>query len=164
MAEPFLGEIRSFAFPVVPRGWALCNGQLLQISQNQALFTILGATYGGDGRTTFALPNLMGRAAVHPGSTVKLGEMGGEESHTLTLAEMPSHTHNAMASGDADSSVSPQNNVWGSSTNSYSGQAGAAMNAQSVATSGGSQPHSNMQPFIAVNFCIALTGIYPEHS
>ena len=112
MAEPFIGEIRSFAFGVVPDGWAPCNGQLLPIAQNQALYAILGNTYGGDGRTTFALPNLQGRAPVHPGGGVTLGQSAGEETHVLTVNEMPMHNHSAYGSSDASSS-DPTNNAWG---------------------------------------------------
>lgn len=164
MADPFVGEIRAFSFQLVPRGWAACNGQILQINQYQVLFAILGTTYGGDGRTTFALPNLNGRVPVHVGNGVVLGQAGGEESHTLTIGEMPQHSHLVRGSNLTASVISPQNNVWASQPNVFSNQAGSDMNPESVTTAGGSQAHGNMQPYIVINFCIALTGIFPPHS
>ncbi|OFW79258.1 MAG: phage tail protein [Alicyclobacillus sp. RIFOXYA1_FULL_53_8] len=164
MADPYVGEIRVFSFDYAPRGWAQCNGQLMPINQNQVLFAILGTTYGGDGITTFALPNLAGRVPVHVGNTVTLGQAAGEANHTLTADELPHHSHLARASNITATQVSPQNNVWGSRDNVFSNQAGSAMSAESVANSGGSQGHSNMQPYTVVNFCIALTGIFPPHN
>ena len=170
MGTPFISEIRVFSFNFAPKGWAMCNGQLLPINQNQALFSLLGTTYGGDGRVNFALPNLQGRAAMHMGNGHSMGERGGEEAHTVISAEMPAHTHVANAdarAGDADSfkplSVLPAN---ASPTLIYSaggaGFSGVAMNPAMVTNAGGSQPHENRQPFLALNFCIALQGIFPS--
>lgn len=163
MAEPFLGEVRQFPFNFAPRGWAQCNGQLLPISQNQALFSILGTTYGGDGRTTFALPNLMGRVPVHFGESITLGQTAGEEAHTLTIDEIPQHSHTANGGSDAISS-GPAGNTWGTSDSitPFTSQSNMTMSPNSIAAAGGSQPHSNMQPYLVVNFCIALQGIFPS--
>jgi microcystin-dependent protein len=167
MAEPFLSEIRimSFAFP--PKGWALCNGQLLPINQNQPLFSLLGTTFGGDGRVNFALPDLRARVPIHVGSGHTLGERGGEQAHTLSIAELPTHTHGLNASSaDANASPpSPINNLLGASApaQAYGGPAQlSAMGAASVTNSGGSQAHLNMQPFLTLSFCIALQGIFPS--
>lgn len=168
MATPFLGEIRVFAFNFPPKGWAMCNGQLLPINQNQALFSILGTTYGGDGRTTFALPNLQGRVPVYPHSSFSLGGSTGEESHTLTLAETPAHTHTAVGSSATGTSNSPAGNVLGSSTaNPYvpPGGAGATtLNPATISASGGGQAHENRQPYLTLNLCIALSGIFPSRN
>lgn len=164
MSESYVGEIRLFSFGYAPRGWAQCNGQLMSISQNQALFSILGNTYGGDGLTTFALPNLTGRVPVHFGGNVSLGHSGGEENHTLTVQELPAHSHAVMASTTAASQISPGNHVWGSLPDMYSKLSTAAMSADSISASGGTLPHSNMQPYTTVNFCISLTGEYPPHN
>jgi len=164
MPDPYLGEIRVFSFNFAPQGWAQCNGQLIPISQNQALFSILGNTYGGDGRTTFALPNLTGRVPIHFGNNIILGQFGGEESHTLTTQEMPAHTHMVMASTDAADVISPLGNVWGSLPDNYSPQSTASMNAESVLATGGNMPQSNMQPYTVGNFCIALVGEFPPRN
>jgi microcystin-dependent protein len=164
MSESYVGEIRLFSFDYAPRGWAQCNGQLMSISQNQALFSILGNTYGGDGMTMFALPNLTGRVPVHFGNNISLGNSGGEENHTLTVQELPAHSHAAMASTTAVSEISPGNNVWGSLPDMYSKLSTAAMSAKSISASGSTLPHSNMQPYTAVNFCISLMGVYPPHN
>jgi microcystin-dependent protein len=166
MAEPFIGEIKMVAFDFAPRGWALCNGQLLPIGQNQALFSILGTTYGGNGTTTFALPDLRGRSPVHFGSQISLGQVGGEENHTLIQAEMPAHNH-TVAGDSADASVSsPAGSVWAASGNDpFSSSApNTGMNPASVSNAGGSQPHSNQQPYLVVNFVIALVGIFPSRN
>ena len=174
MAEPFIGQIIMFGGNFAPIGWALCDGQLLPIADNQALFSILGTTYGGDGRTTFGLPDLRGRVAVHPGagpglSTYSLGQKGGAEQVTLTGNEMPSHNHNSRVhSGTADSK-SPVNNVLSGNTgrvaSTYSSEApDADMNAGAIANTGGNQPHSNVEPYQCVNFIIALVGIYPSRN
>jgi microcystin-dependent protein len=166
MTEPFLGEIRIFSMGFTPRGWALCNGQLLPINQNQALFSILGTTYGGDGRTTFALPNLMGRVPLHTGSGLTLGELAGEEAHTLTIAEMPSHMHTAVGGNVAADQSNPTGSVWANAPqNSYSTSPdGSVMNPGAIGLTGASQPHENMSPFLVLNFCIALNGIFPSRN
>lgn len=163
MAEPFLSEIRLFSFNFAPKGWALCNGQLLPINQNQALFSLLGTTYGGDGRVNFALPNLQGRVPIHMSSGHTLGESAGEQNHTLSLAEIPQHTHSANASpANADAPV-PGNNLLASANNLYAAPANlTSLLPASVGNAGGSQAHLNMQPFLTINFCIALQGIFPS--
>jgi len=166
MAEPFIGEIRMMSFGFPPRGWALCNGQLLPINQNQALFSLLGTTYGGDGRTTFGLPNLQGRTPLHMGSGHTLGETGGEAAHTLSIAEVPGHGHAAQGSNTVGSAVSPVGGVlaqrpaqvYHAPTNTV-----AMMNG-SLANWGGGQPHPNVQPFLTVSFCVALVGIFPSQN
>lgn len=164
MAEPFLSEIRLMSFGFAPKGWALCNGQLLPINQNQALFSLLGTTYGGDGRVNFALPDLRGRAPIHVGSGHTLGERGGEQSHTLSIAELPTHTHQLNGTNTAASLDTPGGNLLGQpSINAYGGPASlGAMNPGTIANAGGSQAHLNMQPFLTINFCIALQGIFPS--
>lgn len=165
MSEPFLGEIQFFAFQFPPRGWAQCNGQLLPISQNQALFSLLGTMYGGNGQTTFALPDLRGRVPLHTGNGFVQGQSGGEESHRLTVAELPAHMHMAMASSAAPSSPSPANAAWADAgITSYAAGANAPMAGNAVAPAGNSQPHENRSPFLAVGFCIALAGIYPSRN
>ena len=167
MAEPFLSEIRIMSFNFPPKGWALCNGQLLPINQNQALFSLLGTTYGGDGRVNFALPDLQGRVPIHEGQGHVLGEKGGEQAHTLTISEMPLHLHVANASNNAGSTNLPANNLLGNSApNTLYGPAQnlGAMIAGTVANVGGSQPHLNMQPFLTLNFSIALQGIFPSQT
>ncbi len=168
MAEPFLSEVRIMSFVFAPKGWALCNGQLLPINQNQALFSLLGTTFGGDGRVNFALPDLRGRVPIHVGSGHTLGERGGEQAHTLSIAELPTHTHvlNASSTAANASPPSPQNatiladsapgQAYGSPTSL------AAMGAASITNTGGSQAHLNMQPFLTLSLCIALQGIFPS--
>lgn len=165
MAEPFLSEIRIMSFGFAPKGWALCNGQLLPINQNQALFSLLGTTYGGDGRVNFALPNLQGNVPIHTGSGFTLGEKGGEQAHTLSIAEIPTHTHVANASNNPGNTTDPTNNLLGNSApNNLFGpvQNLAAMRAGTVGNVGGNQAHLNMQPFLVLTFCIALQGIFPS--
>ena len=165
MAEPFLSEIRIMSFGFAPRGWALCNGQLLPINQNQALFSLLGTTYGGNGQTNFSLPNLQGRTPIHSGSGHTLGEQGGEQAHTLTIPELPAHTHAAQGSTTNGDSVTPIGGVLGGVSNMYGPAANlAALNPATVANVGGSQAHQNMQPFLALSFCIALQGIFPSQN
>ncbi|MCP1308603.1 phage tail protein [Paenibacillus tyrfis] len=162
MAEPFLGEIRLFAFTFAPEGWAFCDGQLLPISQNQALFSLLGTTYGGNGSTTFALPDLRGRVAIHRSADFTQGQTGGEVSHTLTISELPSHTHQAIGSSDAANSVLPVNSTWALADSlTYNQSGNSQLSPAAISSVGGNQPHNNMQPFLVLNYCIALRGIFP---
>ncbi len=164
MAEPFLSEIRLFSFNFAPKGWAQCNGQQLPINQNQALFALLGTTYGGNGQTTFALPNLRGRCAMHFGNGHTLGEAAGSEAVTLSQSQMPAHTHfmNA-ASKDGDVNI-PAGNLLANFNNGYRPGAAnlTALLAGTITNTGGSQAHTNMCPYIVINFCIALQGIFPS--
>jgi len=163
MSEPFLGEIRTFTFGIVPQGWLPCDGQLLSIMNNQPLFSLLGTTYGGDGRSTFALPDLRGRVPIHASSTTPLGQRAGEETHTLITTEIPQHTHQAMANNSGVNAGSPVGATWGKpAANSFSASSNVAMYGKAFSASGGSQPHNNMQPFNVVQFCIATQGIYPS--
>src|ERR1043166_3808060 len=164
MAEPFLSEIRIFSFNFPPKGWALGNGQLLPINQNQALFSLLGTTYGGNGQTTFGLPNLQGRVPLHRGGGHSLGELGGEVSHTISQAEMPSHTHSLNASGAPADTNTPDNTALLGVVNNAYGPASnlTALVPAELTNAGGSQPHLNQQPFLTLNFCIALQGIFPS--
>lgn len=176
MADPFLAEIRIFAGNFAPRGWALCDGQILPISQNTALFSLLGTTYGGDGRSTFGLPNLQGSVPVGSGqapglSYYDLGEVGGATTVSVIPSEMPAHTHTAFGSTNVGSQVSPSGGIWAAPGAArglavYSASAGSspAMSAAAFAPSGGSQPHNNMPPFLTLNFIIALQGIYPPRT
>jgi microcystin-dependent protein len=164
MAEPFIGEVKIIGFNFAPKGWAFCNGQLLSINQNQALFSLLGTTYGGNGVTTFALPNLQGRTPLHTGSGFGLGQASGEEAHTVTPSEMPAHSHAPRAASNTANATSPVGNVW-AATGAYTGFAGSAdeaMSAQLVSTVGGGQAHPNLSPYLVLNFVIALIGIYPS--
>src|SRR5207247_2589634 len=164
MAEPFLSEIRIMSFGFAPKGWALCNGQLLPINQNQALFSLLGTTYGGDGRVNFGLPNLQSRAPIHMGGGHTLGERGGEQAHTLTISETPQHLHNLQAQPAAANSADPSNSVLSDiPTKGYGAPANLLpLAATSVTNVGGSQAHLNQQPFLVLNFSIALQGIFPS--
>ncbi len=164
MAEPFLSEIRIMSFEFAPKGWALCNGQLMPINQNQALFSLLGTTFGGDGRVNFALPDLRGRTPIHVGSGHTLGERGGEQAHTLSIAELPTHTHVLSGTTNNGTTNVPTSNVLGKTLGlTYSSPTQlVAMNPASVTNVGGSQAHLNMQPFLTLNFCIALQGIFPS--
>ena len=185
MGTPIMSEIRIMSFNFAPKGWALCNGQFLPINQNQALFSLLGTTYGGDGRVNFALPNLQGRVPVgFNGNGVLLGQVGGELTHTVTTAEMPAHTHALMADaatpGGSNSNTpgpNPGAKVLGQSAgsggtppapfgaNMYStGAVAGALDPTSIANNGGSQPHANEQPYLVLNFCIALVGIFPSRN
>jgi microcystin-dependent protein len=168
MAEPFLSEIRIMSFVFAPKGWALCNGQLMPINQNQALFSLLGTTFGGDGRVNFALPDLRSRVPIHVGSGHTLGERGGEQSHTLSISELPEHVHVANATSvqaDQNSNSAAPGRMLAQSNFSFAW--GAASNLQAMASNevsnaGGSQAHLNMQPFLVLNFCIALQGLFPS--
>lgn len=164
MSEPYLGQISIFAFNFAPQGWALANGQLLPISQNQALFSLLGTTYGGNGTTTFALPNLQGASPMHFGNGYVQGQTAGEVNHTLIASEMPQHTHVANAYAGEGDQGTPVANLWAESTNAYSSATSVTMNAGAIASAGGSQPHSNMPPYLVVNFAIALQGIFPSRN
>lgn len=165
MAEPFVGEIRLFSFGVTPRGWLPCQGQLLPIQQNQALFAVLGTQYGGNGSTTFALPDLRGRVPLNTSPDYPMGAAAGEAAHTLTVNEMPMHTHSVAASGEPASLIPPAGHVWPQSASTYSAVApNVQMGANAVSVAGGSQPHNNMQPYLAINFCIATVGIFPPRS
>ena len=172
MAEPFLSEIRMFSFNFAPKGWALCNGQLLPINQNQALFSLLGTTYGGNGQTNFALPNLRGRVPIHEGSGFTLGQAAGQSAHTVTMSEMPAHTHfqtsNMCIGGNVVNAAlgDPTNNYWANNgknqyaTNTFD----QVMHPTAVTNVGGSQAHNNMMPYLVINFCIALQGIFPSQN
>jgi len=163
MAEPFLGEIRLMAFDFAPYRWARCDGQLLPINQNQALFALLGTTFGGNGVTTFGLPDLRGRIPIHAGSGHELGESGGEQAHTLSFAELPRHTHVLNASLTNAGSNDPTNRVLAQSNNIYhSATSLTALGPASVTNAGGGYPHPNLQPYLVISFCIALQGIFPS--
>jgi len=162
MSESYLGEIRMFAGNFAPQGWALCNGQLLSIAENEALFALLGTTYGGDGQNTFGLPDLQGRIPVHPNTAYPLGSKGGTETVTLTAAQMPAHTHTANAVNSPAASLSPSNAVWAAGPREiYAAGTPSAMNAASISPVGGSQPHDNMMPSTAISFIISLYGVFP---
>jgi len=176
MTDPFVAEIRLFGFNFPPRGWAFCDGQLLPISQNTALFSLLGTMYGGDGKSTFALPNLQGHAPLHVGanqpgpglSTYDQGQLGGSETVTLLQSEMPAHTHQLRAQtiDNADVNIPSATSSFAGSTGGtlYQSSANTQLAPQALSPVGGSQPHNNMQPYLCVNFCIALQGIYPPRS
>ena len=172
MSEPFLAEIRMVGFNFAPRGWAFCDGQILPINQNQSLYSLLGTTYGGDGRTSFALPDLRGRTPIHTGRSNggadhQLGSKSGEETHTLSAGEMPQHDHTLNASSNNANVDTTEGHLLGS--NSFSGHykdSGTlvALDARSVASVGGGQAHENMQPYLTINFCIALQGLFPSRN
>jgi microcystin-dependent protein len=164
MAEPFLSEIRIMSFGFPPKGWATCDGQLLPINQNQALFSLLGTTYGGDGRVNFGLPNLQGRTPIHMGSSHTLGERGGEQGHTLSISEIPTHTHTALASPTAATKATIPGNVLASSPVYGPPSNLTSLLPNTLANVGGSQAHLNMQPFLVLNFSIALQGIFPSQT
>lgn len=176
MSEPYIGQIQAFGFDFAPRGWALCNGQLMSIAHNSALFSLLGTTYGGDGITTFALPDLRGRAATHwghgPGlSDYEMGSVYGQQTHTLITTEMPAHNHMMMANSTTSGGTDqPENNLLcqahdsatGAGINVYSQQPNTTMNPMAISVSGGSQPHNIQGPRLTISFCIALEGIFPS--
>lgn len=167
MSEPFISEIKIFSFNFPPKGWAFCNGQLLPINQNQALFSLMGTTYGGDGRQTFGLPNLQGRCAMHMGNGHTLGERGGEQSHTLNVSEMPAHTHVPVGNSGSGDQPSPKGNYWATDNADavlYNSTPNSAMSPAAVLPAGGSQAHNNMAPFLTLSFCIALQGIFPSQN
>ncbi len=174
MAEPFIGEVKIVSFNWAIKGWAECDGQLLSIAQNQALFSILGTTYGGNGIQTFALPDLRGRTPVHAGTNplglppVQLGESSGQENHTLTQPEMPQHNHQVMGSNVAADNSDPTGTVLAMTTDAFYNLPGASafttLNPLTVLQAGGSQPHNNMQPYLVLNFIIALVGVFPSRN
>lgn len=167
MAEPFLSEIRIFSFGFAPKGWALCNGQLLPINQNQALFSLLGTTFGGDGRVNFGLPNLQGNVPIHVGNGFTLGQKGGEQAHTLSLTELTTHIHFMQASSTGGDGPAPAGQLLapGQSTQMYGPSANlTSLQPSTIGNTGGSQAHQNMQPFLTLNFSIALQGIFPSQN
>ncbi len=165
MASPFLSEIRIMSFGFPPKGWALCNGQLLPINQNQALFSLLGTTYGGDGRVNFALPNLQGNVPMHMGNGHVLGERGGEQGHTLSISEIPTHTHIPSGNSGAANTSSPIGNFSANAGKSnFNSASNTSLAPQAIGNVGGSQAHLNMAPFLTLSFCIALQGIFPSQT
>jgi microcystin-dependent protein len=165
MSEPFLSEIKIMAFGFPPKGWALCDGQLLPINQNQALFSLLGTTYGGDGRVNFALPDLRGHVPIHFGQGHALGERAGEQSHTVSISELPAHVHALVATSSAGSAPTPTGNVLGAVADAYGpAQDLTSLSPASISNLGGSQAHNNMQPYLTLSFCIALLGIFPSQN
>ena len=166
MAEPFLSEIRIMSFNFPPKGWALCNGQLLPINQNQPLFALLGTTYGGDGQVNFGLPDLRGRVPLHFGSGFSLGQRAGSESVTLNITQLPAHTHSLPATSGAASSPDPVGQSFAVSNNALYAEPTTLlpMDTRLVSNVGGSQPHTNLMPFLTLNFCIALQGIFPSQN
>ncbi|WP_243057036.1 phage tail protein [Nocardioides sp. SR21] len=164
MSQPFLAEIRMFSFPFPPSGWALCNGGLLPINQNQGLFSLLGTTFGGDGRVNFALPDLRGRIPIHVGAWHTLGEQGGTQSHTLTVSQLPTHTHALRVTSAAAVAQAGDGATLATGSQDLYANPGdlVALHPSSIPAVGGSQPHLNMQPFLSVNYCIATAGVFPS--
>lgn len=170
MGSPYLGEIRMVAFNFPPKGWALCNGQTMQINQNQALFSVLGTMYGGDGRTTFLLPDLRGRIPISSGQQgtsppYTQGQPGGEEQHILSQAEMPAHAHTPAGSTAGPTVASPSNNYWASNVSQYAASPiNTLMATNAIANNGSNQGHENRAPYLVVNFIIALAGLFPSRN
>jgi microcystin-dependent protein len=168
VGQPFLGEVKIVSWNFPPKGWAFCNGQLLPINQNQALFSILGTTFGGNGQTNFGLPNLQGRAPIHQGQGSIIGTIGGEENHTLTLQEMAAHNHPVQGTSVTANQNNPASNALAASSGFqlYTTQIASLMplDPNTIANGGGSQPHSNLQPYLVLNFIIALEGIFPSRN
>ncbi|MGZ8216184.1 phage tail protein [Methylomagnum sp.] len=164
MAQPYVGEIRMFAGNFAPAGWMFCEGQLVPISEYEVLFNLIGTTYGGDGQESFALPDLRGRLPLHQGNGFTLGETGGVEEVTLTVSQIPAHSHPMLASNDIPTLSSPQSNVTGQAAAKIyrAGNPSMTLNPSSVSPVGGSQPHQNMQPYLCVDFIISLYGIFPS--
>ncbi len=161
--DPFLGEIKIVGFDFAPQGWAACDGQILQIVQNQALYALLGITYGGNGSTTFGLPDLRGRVPLHFSSVIPMGGSGGEASHALAAAEMPLHTHAVHASDAFPDASLPTGNIWPNVTKGYADSPDTAMKSSVLGATGG-QSHENCQPYLVVNFVISLVGIFPSRT
>lgn len=169
MSEPFMSEIKIFSFNFAPKGWAKCDGQLLPINQNQALFSLLGTTYGGNGQTNFALPNLRGQVPIHMGNGHTLGEAAGSTAVTVNIQQLPTHLHTVIPAASANnnaSAVDPANNFWANSgkTNFTLDNPNSVMLPPTLGNTGGSQPHNNMAPYLVLNFCIALQGIFPSRN
>lgn len=165
MSEPFLAEIRMMSFGFPPKGWALCNGQLLPLNQNQALFSLIGTMYGGNGQTNFALPNLQGRVPIHMNQGFALAQNGGEQSHTLTIAEMPQHPHAFQGTTNNADNPTVTGTLMATSANLYTAPGNfTTLDPSTVANAGNSQPHENMQPYLTINFCIALQGVFPSQN
>ena len=165
MSTPFIAEIKIVSFNFAPKGWALCNGQSLPINQNQALFALLGTTYGGNGQTSFSLPNLQGRVPFHMGSGLTLGAGGGETAHTLSISELPAHTHTPAGSSAAANTSNPLTDFWADAgKNNFNSASNVSMAPQAIGNAGGSQAHENMSPYLVLNFCIALQGIFPSQN
>lgn len=166
MAEPFLGEVRLFSFDKIPHNWLPCDGRLLPIRQYVALYSLIGTLYGGDGKTTFALPNLQGRVPLHKSDQIAYASMGGEATHSLTINEMPNHTHEVYADEGVTDKPSPKNNEWGTvnGNNIYASNINTQMNAMAITATGQNLAHNNMQPYLVVSFCIAIMGIFPPRS
>ncbi len=165
MSEPFLAEIRIVGFNFAPRGWAFCDGQILPINQNQSLYSLLGTTYGGDGRTSFALPDLRSRTPIHVGNGHNQGQKSGEETHTLSANEMPQHEHFEVATSQTANQSTPGGNILATTAESiYGASTSATLATNSVSNAGGGQAHENMQPYLALNFCIALRGLFPSRN
>jgi microcystin-dependent protein len=165
MATPYLSEIKIVSFNFPPKGWAFCNGQLLPINQNQALFSLLGTTYGGDGRVNFALPNLQGRTPFHMGNGLTLGQLGGTTTVTLNISQLPGHSHAPTGTTLGPTATSPVGNLWCQNpTASYTGQPNTAMSPSGITATGGNQPHENMSPYLVLSFIIALQGIFPSQN
>lgn len=160
--EPFIGEIRIFSFGFIPRGWVACDGRLLQVRDHQALYSVVGNTYGGDGKINFAVPNLNGRAPIHPGQGIARGQAGGEEKHTLSVAEMPAHTHQSSGDSAPVKYNTPVDRVWATSTEKpFATVPNTTLHPSAISNAGGNQGHTNMQPYLVVQYCIAVDGIYP---
>ena len=164
MSEPFLAEIRMVGFNFPPRGWAQCDGQILPINQNQSLYSLLGTTYGGDGRTSFGLPDLRSRTPMHVGDGHLLGQKSGSETETLTAAQMPQHTHTARGTNVASTTTTPTGALLAQTSGHYSASGNTTLRSSTVANAGGGQAHNNMQPFTTLNFVIALRGLFPSRN
>ncbi len=172
--DPMLGEIMATGFNFCPRGWAMCDGQILPINQNQSLFALLGTTFGGDGRTSFALPDIRGRMVLHQGNSAtsgsinhSLGQKSGEEAHIMAITEMPQHKHTANASTDTADNIDPEGNIWAAqdcNTLYSTGDGDVNMSSTAIENNDGGQSHENMQPFLTINYCIALQGLFPSRN